>query len=53
MHRPEADIKRPEERRIIRRRPYVDVPLSTLEAVDELLAIDVEFFRFDHGRSSE
>ncbi len=53
MHRPEAHIKRPDERRIIRRLPYVDVPLSTLEAVDELLAIDVEFFLFDHVRSSE
>ncbi|MEA2384908.1 MAG: hypothetical protein QOH72_4879 [Solirubrobacteraceae bacterium] len=52
-HRPQARLKPPEEREIVRRRPYLDVPLSTLEAVNELLDIDVEFFLFRHVRTGE
>ena len=53
MHRPAAHIKPPGGAPDHPAPPYIDVPLSTLEAVDELLAIDVEFFLFDHVRSSE
>jgi hypothetical protein len=53
LHRPEADLKPPEERQIVHRHTYLSVPLSTLEAVDELLAMDVEFFLFRHARTGE
>ena len=52
-HRPQARLKPPEKREIVHRRPYLDVPLSTLEAVNELLDIDVEFFLFRHVRTGE
>jgi ribosome-associated translation inhibitor RaiA len=52
-HRPEADLKPPEERQIVHRRTYLNVPLPTLDAVDELLATDVEFFLFRHVRGEE
>jgi ribosome-associated translation inhibitor RaiA len=51
--RPEASLKPPEEREIIRRFTYVDVPLSTLEAVADLLDLDVEFSLFRHVRTGE
>jgi len=53
LHRPEADLKPPEEREIVHRRTYTSVPLSTLEAVNELLDLDLEFFLFRHARSDE
>jgi ribosome-associated translation inhibitor RaiA len=51
--RPEAGLKPPEERQIIRRFPYVDVPLPTLDAVADLLDLDVEFYLFTHSRTGE
>ncbi|MEA2247007.1 MAG: hypothetical protein QOH46_1536 [Solirubrobacteraceae bacterium] len=52
-HRPETRLEPPDEREIVHRRPYLDVPLSTIEAVDELLAIDAEFLLFRHVRTGE
>jgi ribosome-associated translation inhibitor RaiA len=52
-YRPETALKPPEEREIVHRRPYLDVPLSTLEAAAELLDTDVEFFLFRHVRTGE
>ncbi|MEA2361156.1 MAG: hypothetical protein QOD71_301 [Thermoleophilaceae bacterium] len=52
-YRPEAGLKAPEAREIIRRFAYVDVPLSTLEAVADLLDLDVEFYLFRHVRTGE
>ncbi len=51
--RPERSHKPPEEREIIRRRPYLDAPLSTVDAIDELLDLDVEFLLFTHVRTGE
>ncbi|MEY2533851.1 MAG: hypothetical protein QOF29_1761 [bacterium] len=52
-HRPQPGLKPPEEREIVHRRTYLDVPLSTLEAVNELLDLDAEFFLFRHVRTGE
>src|SRR3954468_19963101 len=52
-HRPEAGLKPAEERQIIHRRTYLDVPLGTLQAVAELLDIDAEFLLFRHVRTGE
>jgi ribosome-associated translation inhibitor RaiA len=52
-HRPEAELKPPAERQIVHRHPYLSVPLSTLEAVRELLDLDLEFFLFTHVRTGE
>jgi ribosome-associated translation inhibitor RaiA len=52
-HRPQAALKPPQEREIVHRRTYLDVPLSTVEAIDELLDIDAEFFLFRHVRTGE
>jgi len=38
-HRPEAGLKPPEERQIVHRRTYLDVPLGTLQAAAELLEV--------------
>jgi hypothetical protein len=51
--RPERSHKPPEEREIVRRRPYLVVPLSTVDAIDELLDLDVEFLLFTHVRTGE
>jgi Sigma 54 modulation/S30EA ribosomal protein C terminus len=51
--RPEAAHKPPEERLIVHRHTYLDVPLSTLEAVAELLDLDLSFFLFRHVRTGE
>jgi ribosome-associated translation inhibitor RaiA len=51
--RPEAGLKPPEERQIIGRFPYVDVSLPTLDAVADLLDLDVEFYLFTHSRTEE
>jgi ribosome-associated translation inhibitor RaiA len=53
LHRPEADLKPPAERKIVHRNTYLSVPLSTVEAVNELLDMDVEFFLFRHVRTGE
>ncbi|MEA2331997.1 MAG: hypothetical protein QOH58_2135 [Thermoleophilaceae bacterium] len=50
---PEATLKPPRERQIIPRRPFVDVPLPTLDAIDLLLDLDVEFSLFTHERTNE
>jgi len=52
-NRPRAGLKPPEQRRIVHRRTYTSVPLSTLEAVNELLDIDLEFLLFKHVRTDE
>jgi hypothetical protein len=52
-NRPQAKLKPPEEREIVHRRPYLETPLSTLEAVNELLDLDVQFFLFRHVRTNE
>jgi ribosome-associated translation inhibitor RaiA len=52
-HRPEGGVKSPSERRIMRRRTYLRVPLGTLDAVDDLLSMDLEFMLFVHARTHE
>jgi hypothetical protein len=51
--RPRPSPKPPRQRRIIRRRTYPPIPLSTVEAVRELLDLDVEFVLFRHARTDE
>jgi ribosome-associated translation inhibitor RaiA len=51
--RPVGNLKPPELRRVVHRRTYTSVPLSTLEAVNELLDIDLEFLLFKHARTGE
>ncbi len=48
-----AQLKPPEEREIIHRRPYSSIPLPTLDAVAELLDLDVLFHLFLHARTDE
>jgi ribosome-associated translation inhibitor RaiA len=52
-HRPEAERKPPSQRRIVHRHPYVGTPISTGEAVRELVDLDLEFFLFTHERTGE
>jgi ribosome-associated translation inhibitor RaiA len=52
-HRPAARLKPPAERSIVHRRTYVDVPLPTLDAVADLLDLDIEFYLFRHARTPE
>jgi ribosome-associated translation inhibitor RaiA len=52
-HRPEAGLKRPAERRIVHRRTYLDLPLDTVTAIDDLLDIDAEFMLFVHVWTKE
>jgi hypothetical protein len=40
-------------RMIVRRRPYVDSPLPTLDAISDLLDLDVTFYLFRHVRTGE
>jgi ribosome-associated translation inhibitor RaiA len=51
--RPQARLKPPEEREIVRRRTYSDHPESTLEAVADMLDLDEEFHLFVHVRTGE
>jgi ribosome-associated translation inhibitor RaiA len=51
--RPEAGLKPPHERQIVHRHPYLGVPLSTGEAVRELVDLDLEFFLYTHPRTGE
>ena len=48
-----ARMKPPTERQIVPRRPYVSTPLPTLDAIDDLLALEVRFNLFRHARSLE
>lgn len=52
-HRPEARLKPPEERRIVRRRTYADHPETTFEAIEDMLDLDEEFHLFRHARTGE
>jgi ribosome-associated translation inhibitor RaiA len=52
-HRPEADLKPPEERQVVRRRTYADHPEATLEAAADMFDLDEEFHLFVHVRTSE
>ena len=52
-HRPEARLKPPEEREIVRLRTYADHPESTYEAIADMLDLDEEFHLFRHVRSGE
>lgn len=60
-HRPEPDRTRAAELRpaprdgaaIVRRRPYLDMALTTFEAVEDLLALGVAFYLFRHVRTAE
>ena len=52
-HRPEAGVTPPSQRRIVHRRTYLSVPLGTLDAVDDLLSMDLEFMLFVHARTRE
>jgi ribosome-associated translation inhibitor RaiA len=53
VERPEAALRPPPERQIVHRHPYRAEPLSTGEAVRELLDLDLEFVLFTHGRTGE
>jgi ribosome-associated translation inhibitor RaiA len=53
VERPGAALKPPPERQIVHRHPYRAEPLSTGEAVRELLDLDLEFVLFTHGRTGE
>ena len=46
-------MKPPSQRRIVRRRTYLSVPLGTLDAIDGLLSMDLEFMLFVHARTHE
>ena len=48
-----AQLKPPEHRRIVRRRTYADRPEATLEAIADLLDVDLEFLLFRHVRTDE
>jgi ribosome-associated translation inhibitor RaiA len=52
-YRPEARLKPPEERQIVRHRTFADAPVGTIEAVDDLLSMDLEFLLFRHARTGE
>jgi ribosome-associated translation inhibitor RaiA len=51
--RPERDTRPPEEREIVARRTYPQVPLTTVEAVTELVDADFEFWIFVHALTLE
>ena len=51
--RPGTGLKPPDQRQIVHRRTYTSVPMGTIEAVNELLDMDVEFFLFVHARTNE
>jgi hypothetical protein len=51
--RPEARLKPPEEREIVRRRTYAEEPEPTLTAVADMLDLDEHFHLFRHVRTGE
>ena len=46
-------LKAPDRRAVVRRRTYVDLPLPTFDAIDELVGLDVVFILFRHARTGE
>ncbi len=52
-HRPQPELKPPEERRIVQRRTYADQPVATLTAIADMLDLDEEFHLFRHVRTGE
>ena len=46
-------LKAPDRRAVVRRRTYVDIPLPTFDAIDELLGLGVVFILFLHARTGE
>jgi ribosome-associated translation inhibitor RaiA len=46
-------LKAPDRRALVRRRTYIDVPLPTFDAIDELVGLRVVFFLFRHARTGE
>jgi hypothetical protein len=52
-HRPAARLKPPELRDIVRRRAAMPRPLTTFEAVTDLIDLDLEFYLFTHARTGE
>src|SRR4051812_48600977 len=45
--------KGPDRRAVVRRRTYVDVPLPTFDAIDELVGLGAVFILFCHARTAE
>jgi ribosome-associated translation inhibitor RaiA len=52
-HPPAANLKRPEDRSIVRRRTYAPGPEPTLSAVADMLQLDEAFHLFRHVRAPE
>jgi ribosome-associated translation inhibitor RaiA len=52
-HRPAADLKPPELRDVIPTRTPYPLPETTLDAVADLLDLDLEFLLFRHARTGE
>jgi ribosome-associated translation inhibitor RaiA len=52
-HRPHPTLKRPDLRDVISRRTAYPLPESTLEAVADLLDLDLEFLLFRHAGTGE
>ncbi|MEA2655075.1 MAG: hypothetical protein QOI23_440 [Chloroflexota bacterium] len=52
-HRPRPSLKRPDLRDIIPQRTAYPLPESTLDAVADLLDLDLEFLLFRHARTGE
>ncbi|MDX6570349.1 MAG: hypothetical protein QOH15_2927 [Gaiellales bacterium] len=52
-YRPQEGVKPAPLRRIVRRRTYLETPLGTVEAVDDLLDVDGDFMLFVHARTHE
>ena len=46
-------LKAPDRRAVLRRRTYVDIPLPTFDAIDELVGLGVVFILFRHARTGE
>jgi ribosome-associated translation inhibitor RaiA len=51
--RPEARLKPPEERQVVRQRSYSDIPVGTIDAVADLFDLDLEFLLFVHVLTNE
>ena len=52
-HRPRRSLKRPDLRDVIPQRTPYPLPESTLDAVADLLDLDLEFLLFRHARTQE
>ena len=53
LYRPQTGLKPAPLRRIVHRQTYIQTPLGTVDAVDDLLDIDAEFMLFVHARTHE